>query len=97
MVSGEKPKASNKWVRLPPLLPTRAARQQVPWPDFERLLREKADASALTEINSTCATSAALERVELALARSVGMEEVLDLCSFVCSFPSFATVWCLVQ
>eukprot|EP00904_Undaria_pinnatifida_P008327 jgi/Undpi1/4624/HiC_scaffold_18.g07978.m1 len=49
---------------------------KVPWPDFERLLREKADASALTEINSTCATSAALERVELALARSVGMEEV---------------------
>lgn len=54
-------------------------RQQVFWPDVERLLREKADASALTELSETCATAAALERVELGLARTVGMEEVLYL------------------
>lgn len=46
------------------------------WPDFERLLREKADASAVAELEAGCSTVAALERVELGLARAVGMEEV---------------------
>lgn len=46
------------------------------WQDFERFLREKADASALAELEANCPTVAALERVELGLARAVGMEEV---------------------
>eukprot|EP00752_Nemacystus_decipiens_P003626 g3342.t2 len=49
---------------------------KVSWQDFERFLREKADASALAEVEASCATVAALERVELGLARTVGMEEV---------------------
>ncbi|CAB1116935.1 unnamed protein product [Ectocarpus sp. CCAP 1310/34] len=48
----------------------------VSWVDFERLLRDKADASALSELDANCATSAALERVEIGLARAAGMEEV---------------------
>lgn len=46
------------------------------WQDFERFLREKADVSALAELEANCSTVAALERVELGMARAVGMEEV---------------------
>ncbi|CAM9506680.1 unnamed protein product [Ectocarpus sp. 4 AP-2014] len=49
---------------------------KVSWADFERLLRDKADVSALSELDANCATSAALERVEIGLARAAGMEEV---------------------
>ncbi|CAM9739027.1 unnamed protein product [Ectocarpus sp. 12 AP-2014] len=49
---------------------------KVSWVDFERLLRDKADVSALSELDANCATSAALERVEIGLARAAGMEEV---------------------
>lgn len=49
---------------------------KVSWHDLELLLREKADATVLTELDENFATRAALERVELGLARAVGMEEV---------------------
>ncbi|CAM9300985.1 unnamed protein product [Ectocarpus sp. 12 AP-2014] len=49
---------------------------KVSWVDFERLLRDKADVSALSELDANCATSAALERVEIGLAGAAGMEEV---------------------
>lgn len=49
---------------------------QVSWPDFERLLREKADASVLADLSANCPTSAAVERLEMGLTRAVGMEEV---------------------
>lgn len=50
---------------------------QVSWPDLERLLQEKTDASVVKELGANFAsTAAALERVELSLARTVEMEEV---------------------
>lgn len=59
------------------------------WQDFERFLREKADASDLAELEASCATVAALERVELGLARAAGMEEVCD------GFDLGFGCWCL--
>lgn len=53
-----------------------SAFSKVTWLDLERLLREKADAAALAELEKTCTTSVALERVELGLSRAVGLEEV---------------------
>lgn len=49
---------------------------EVSWPDFERLLRDKADASSLADLSANCSTSATVERLEIGLARAVGMEEV---------------------
>lgn len=63
---------------------TPATRAQVSWADLERLLREKADACGLAELESSCVKVAALERVELGLARAVGMEEVLYRVPCVC-------------
>ncbi|CAN0012370.1 unnamed protein product [Scytosiphon promiscuus] len=52
---------------------------KVSWADFERLLRDKADASALADLSANCSTSATVERLEIGLARAVGMEEVRAL------------------